>query len=332
MSQKAVLFNAQLFVNFTKIQVGMGKINDVNTPHVSVCCTTYNLVSYLPDTIDSILNQKTTFSYEIIIHDDASTDGTKDIIKTYAEKYPDLIRPIFQENNIYTTYEGRLGFMFNNFILPEARGKYIAICDGDDFWTDPRKLQKQVNFLEREKDCSACTTNALVVNEISNKKKKFHSGLEDNYLPESKIIITGGAVYPTSTLVFSKYKFTSSKVYDHYNELSKYYDYDTLFIYCLLFEGKIGYLKDCTAVYRRWEGGIYSGIMHDPEKVSVLKEGEMTGNKKLLKIVTGKRRKLFKRKISVDALYVLRHKKSLYKYKYFFDLTAKEFIKYIINK
>jgi len=301
-------------------------------PLVSVCCTTYNLEEYVSEMIQSILGQEATFDFEIIIHDDASTDGTQKIINSFFEKYPTKIKRVFQEKNLYSNLEFGLGYIFNSYILPEAAGKYIAICDGDDYWTDTHKLQKQVDYLEQHDDCSACVTNALVLNEISNEKKEFHSGIEEGYLTESKIILTGGAVYPTSTLVFNKFKFTSSRVYKQYNEFSKYYDYDTLFIYCLLFEGKIGYLKDCTAVYRRWEGGIYSGIMNDPAKVSALKEGEIIGNQKLLKIGAGNKKKFFKRKISVDALYVLRHKKGLGKYINFFNLTIKEIIKYFINK
>lgn len=117
-------------------------------PLVSVCCTTYNHENYIRDVIEGFLIQKITFPFEIIIHDDASTDGTTEIIKEYADKYPELIVPIFQTQNQYSQ-----GIKpWPNFVFPKARGKYIALCEGDDYWTDPYKLQKQVGFLEANRE------------------------------------------------------------------------------------------------------------------------------------------------------------------------------------
>jgi len=301
-------------------------------PLVSVCCTTFNLENYISKTLDSILNQQADFEFEVIVHDDASTDATREIIQSYADKNPGVFKTIFQEENLYTTKPGKLGYIFENHILPLAEGKYIAICDGDDYWTDMHKLQKQITFLEKETECSACTTNALVVDHINNEKKPFHTGIKENYLPTSKVILSAGASFPTSTLVFNKSKLTSSRVFDQYGELSKFYDYDTMFIYSLLFEGKIGYIDDQMSVYRRWEGGIYSGIMHNPEKVCVVKEGEIEGNKKLLRHTNTSMKKMFKRKISVDALYVLRNKPGLKKYMYLKDLDVREVIKLLFRR
>ena len=106
--------------------------------------------------------QKTNFKYEIIIHDDASTDGTTEIIKEYAEKYPDLITPIFQTENQYS--KGLRGF-YARFVFPKAKGKYIALCDGDDYWADSLKLQKQVDFLETHHDYAICSHDFKVYNE-----------------------------------------------------------------------------------------------------------------------------------------------------------------------
>lgn len=97
--------------------------------------------------------QQCNFPIEIIINDDCSTDGTTEIIREYAEKYPDEIFPIFHEENLYS--QGVRG-MFQKFVFPKARGKYIALCEGDDYWTDPLKLQKQVDFLETHPDYSMC--------------------------------------------------------------------------------------------------------------------------------------------------------------------------------
>jgi glycosyltransferase involved in cell wall biosynthesis len=119
-----------------------------NIPLLSIACITYNQEKYIGQCIDGFLMQKTSFPIEIIIHDDASMDNTAKILKEYADKYPDLITPIFQTENQYSKGINP-GF---EFVFPECRGKYIAICEGDDYWTDPYKLQKQVDFLEANSD------------------------------------------------------------------------------------------------------------------------------------------------------------------------------------
>ena len=128
-----------------------------NKPLVSVCVVTYQHVNYIKESLDSILNQKADFDIEILIGDDNSTDGTREICIEYAEQYPDKIRLFLhhRENNIKIGGQptGRFNFLYNLF---SAKGKYIALCEGDDYWTDPLKLQKQVDFLEANEDCVLC--------------------------------------------------------------------------------------------------------------------------------------------------------------------------------
>ncbi|MBV1916140.1 MAG: glycosyltransferase, partial [Pseudomonadales bacterium] len=113
-------------------------------PLLSICCITFNHVSYIEEAINSFLMQETNFPFEIIIHDDASTDGTSDIIRAYASKYPKIIKPIIQLENQFS----KGGLINPRLVFPKAIGKYIALCEGDDYWTDNKKLQKQVEFLE----------------------------------------------------------------------------------------------------------------------------------------------------------------------------------------
>ena len=113
-------------------------------PLVSISCITYNHEKYIKDAIEGFLMQKTTFPVEILIHDDASTDDTAMIVREYELKYPHLIKPIYQTENQYSKQEGVIGRLQRG----RARGKYYAICEGDDYWIDPFKLQKQVEFLE----------------------------------------------------------------------------------------------------------------------------------------------------------------------------------------
>lgn len=129
-------------------------------PLVSVCCITYNHESFISDAIEGFLMQDTDFPFEIIIHDDASTDKTAAILKKYADQYPKIIKPIFQEGNQYSKGVRRI---LATFILPIAKGKYIALCEGDDYWTDPLKLQKQGQFLEDNADYSLCFHRAIKV-------------------------------------------------------------------------------------------------------------------------------------------------------------------------
>ncbi len=122
---------------------------------VSVWCLCYNHEPYLRQCLDGFVMQQTSFRFEVVIHDDASTDGSAAIIREYEQKYPDIIKPIYQIENQYS----RKVSIGRTFLMPATRGKYIAQCEGDDFWTDPLKLQKQVDFLEGNPEYSVCCTN-----------------------------------------------------------------------------------------------------------------------------------------------------------------------------
>lgn len=121
-------------------------------PLVSICCVTYNHAPFIRKCLDGFLMQKTSFPVEILIHDDASSDGTDNIVKEYAERYPEKIFPLYELENQFT--KGKCSLMDYEYNYSRARGKYIAYCEGDDYWTDPNKLQKQVAFMEDHPDCS----------------------------------------------------------------------------------------------------------------------------------------------------------------------------------
>jgi glycosyltransferase involved in cell wall biosynthesis len=135
--------------------------SDSTIPFVSVVCKTYMHENYIRKCLEGFLIQKTTFPVEILINDDASTDRTTQIINEFQTKYPKLFKTTFQTENQY-----KRNPKTPDFIKPlKKQGKYIAKCEGDDYWTDPMKLQKQVEILEANPTFSACFTNAQVVNE-----------------------------------------------------------------------------------------------------------------------------------------------------------------------
>ena len=120
------------------------------TPLVTIRCLVYNHGPFLRQCLDGFVMQQTTFPFEAIVHDDASTDGSAAIIREYAEKYPDIIKPIYETENQYR--KGTIGKIINAVMHPDT--KYIALCEGDDYWTDPNKLQLQVEFLESHPEFS----------------------------------------------------------------------------------------------------------------------------------------------------------------------------------
>lgn len=138
---------------------------------VSICCTTYNQKDYIAQTIEGFINQKINLNYEILIHDDASTDGTDDIVRAYEKKYPNIIKGIYQKENQYSQ-----GIMTSQIVRERAKGKYIAFCEGDDYWIDENKIQKQVDFLEMYPEYIATSHWCRVVDAEGKENKAFIKG------------------------------------------------------------------------------------------------------------------------------------------------------------
>ena len=172
--------------------------NDCSKPLVTIICTVYNHEKYIKETLNGFLLQRTSFPFDIIVHDDASTDGTAAIIREYAEKYPGIIKPIFETENQFSKHDGSLGK-----IMKEAcKSKYIAMCEGDDFWTDPYKLQKQVEFMEAHPQCSLCCSDAKILECGAFLSWKRYE--TDCMVPPEDIIIGGGMWLQTPTFLYRK--------------------------------------------------------------------------------------------------------------------------------
>lgn len=217
---------------------------DENDMMVTVVTLAFNHRNYIRQCIEGILMQKTSFRFELLIHDDASTDGTAQIIKEYETAYPDIVKPIYQTENQYSKGV-RIGA---KYLYPRAQGKYIAECEGDDYWTDPLKLQKQVDYLESNPECGLCYTDFDLYEQSS---KQFTRAVFENKIykrPTSfeEHLVECGYIAPMSW-VFRK------SVYDELEFLSFS---DGTFALALEFfkQSKVFYLPEVTCVYRGHQG------------------------------------------------------------------------------
>jgi glycosyltransferase involved in cell wall biosynthesis len=219
---------------------------------VSICCTAYNHAKFISECLDGFLLQKTNFNFEVLIHDDASTDGTQDIIKAYQAKYPNIIKPIFQTDNQYS--KGVKPFI--KYLFPASQGKYIAMCEGDDYWTDPLKLQKQVDFLEGNEEYSLCFTRFQTKDESTNTflddKNSKHFDINLSFIDYDFERFYRGWHIGTQTVMFINTPETKNffKQYQLPRDMHLYVE--------LLKQGKGACLKDFCAVYRLTGKGVYT--------------------------------------------------------------------------
>lgn len=206
---------------------------------VSVCLTTYNHEQYLERALDSILAQEVDFEYEIIIAEDCSQDRTRNICEEYKKRYPDLVKLILQEQNV--------GLIRNNVsLMNQASGKYIAVCSGDDYWCDTKKLQKQINFLQDNLDYSMCFTNAYEESNLpwEEYKREIYGTAQDKEYFGSQILEY--LIVPASSVVFR------NNLIDFDFLLKRKFYAEDLVMYLKLNEfGKIRGLSDITTVYTR---------------------------------------------------------------------------------
>lgn len=209
---------------------------------VSVLCQTYNHGEFIEQCLNGIMMQETDFPFEVLIHDDASTDNTAEIIKRFELQYPQIIKPIYQVVNQHSQNKK----ITSSIQTPRAKGKYIAICEGDDYWIDPLKLQRQVDFLEENNEYVAVAENGLVKNHIKNTEYLFNEDVEHDMCIEEMIIKRR---FPTASLVFRMWAIKNM-----HHEL-KYY-IDTLLSCYLARKGKFRYFTNVSSVYNRGMQGV----------------------------------------------------------------------------
>lgn len=215
-------------------------------PLVSVCCITYNHEPYIVQALNGFLMQKTSFPFEVLIHDDASTDRTADIIREYEKKFPKIIKPIYQKENQYS--KGNRAILAS-FVYPRAKGKYIALCEGDDYWIDENKLQKQVDFLEKNPEYGMCFHDAVVVNELENEVDSFsYHVIEKDY---SATELFENWVVPTASMLLKK-EILCYKLVDRENFIAG----DIVLVEQACVYGKVHGFKKKMSVYRIQENGL----------------------------------------------------------------------------
>ncbi|TVZ54853.1 glycosyltransferase involved in cell wall biosynthesis [Lutibacter sp. Hel_I_33_5] len=221
---------------------------------VSVCMITYNHQEYINKAVLSVLKQKCDFEIELILLDDCSTDSTKDVIDIILQNNQNSsrIKYVRQKENIG---------MMSNFVdaLKLCKGKYIALCDGDDYWTDVNKLQKQIQFLETNKEYVACFHNAEKIG-IGFNGEKYCNFNYSRDVSKEEIILAGGAIYPTASFFFRNE--IDIKEFDLKSRAG-----DTILIYHLLNKGLFYYFNDIMCVYRKHLNGVYTSIKMDNNKI-----------------------------------------------------------------
>lgn len=209
---------------------------------VSINCLVYNHEPYIRQCLEGFVMQKTNFRFEAIVHDDASTDGSAAIIREYAEKYPDIIKPILETENQYSKHDGSL----RRIMEDACKGKYIAICEGDDYWIDPNKLQKQYDLMETHPDFSLCFHADYTL--YPSGKKVLHKPKEIKSIYYPKDIILGGGGFMATNSMFYRRKYIND------NSLPDYFKHcpvgDMPMMLFLVSKGSFGYINDVMSVYR----------------------------------------------------------------------------------
>lgn len=223
---------------------------------VSIHCLVYNQEPYLRECLNGFVNQITNFRYEAIVHDDVSTDNSATIIREYAEKYPDVIKPIYETENQWSKHDGSL----DRIMLNACRGKYIAFCEGDDYWTDPNKLQNQVDFMEMHPHCSMTFHRADVlyeVNTLSGTCKDFQKIDKRKY---KGVELFAKWMVPTASIVCRR-DVLESAIYQNSIKNPNFIFGDILLVLSSAECGEVWGLDKTMCVYRRHEGGASVGIL-----------------------------------------------------------------------
>ena len=225
--------------------------NNSKSLMVSIWCITYNHEPYIRQCLDGFVMQKTNFRFEAIVHDDASIDGTAAIVREYAEKYPDIIKPIFETENQWSKQDGAI----DRIMEESCTGKYIALCEGDDYWIDPLKLQKQVDYLEGHPKCTmTCHRGALFSNYTRKMVGEVYCRHNNGQLDTEDVINKTGLYIPTCSILCRPFLIKCTPDYCKNCGIGDY----PLQIFAAM-NGNIYYYDQVMSVYRIDNSGSWSG-------------------------------------------------------------------------
>lgn len=223
---------------------------------VSIICNVYNHEKYIRDALEGFVMQKTNFPFEILVHDDASTDKTADIIREYEAKYPELIKPIYQTENQYSKRNGTIRRIQGE----RVRGKYIALCEGDDYWIDPLKLQKQYDFMEGHPEYTLCGCSTQWLNMLSGKVEKRSKTQQDKDVSlEEFVIPKKGRPFPYVSF------FIQTKTWKELPQWG-FPVGDLPLTYYSAMQGKVRMLADEMCVYRWYAEGSWTARNGNADK------------------------------------------------------------------
>lgn len=212
---------------------------------VAIHCLVYNHEPYIRDCLEGFVMQKTNFRFVAIVHDDVSTDGSAAIIREYAEKYPDIFMPIFETENQWSKQDGSLTRIMYDAIV-KTGAKYVAMCEGDDYWINPHKLQKQVDYMELHPNCTLCAHNSLQLNTATRAIDLFNKKLLQIQDYTLDTFITKDWFTPTQTLL---YRRSSYQLFENLPEF-KHGDYSLQVNLLLAPDSYLHYENDIMSVYR----------------------------------------------------------------------------------
>ncbi len=220
---------------------------DINTPLVSICTITYNQENFIVEALDSFLMQETNFPFEMVIDDDCSSDGTAKIINEYMKKYPNIMNVRLRNKNV-----GSMSNYTEN--IQRVKGKYIALCEGDDYWTDPRKLQKQIDFLMSNPLYAACFHDCIITHEKKESNEEQHLRIGNRKIVEDVdlISIIDENNIATASIMFKNF---IEEIPKYWKETSKG---DYALMVTIAVQGKIKYLPEVMSAYRIHDGGVWS--------------------------------------------------------------------------
>ena len=269
-------------MKFRKVSIVVWRMMESSPILVAVQCLVFNHEPYLRQCLDGFVMQKTNFRFVVIVHDDCSTDGSASIIREYAEKYPNLFHVIIQPQNLYSrgispTRE------YINPIIEQLKPKYMALCEGDDYWTDPLKLQKQVDILEKDETLMACCTNCSVVDMKGNvlEEKRVQPVVKENKQGRYSLrdFFDQGHQYPTLSVLYRNTH--RDEVRQKTNAMRNPYMGDwTLWIALLCF-GDMYYLDEVTCAYHINP----TSLTHDQSKMNQRRLGQAKDNFRLIPLV-----------------------------------------------